>query len=66
MSETVTDIPTDFYDDNGWLKSINTTSHPTVGDDVVIDGKMYIAQKKTFDFDAGGIPLLIRVYLKLR
>ena len=28
MSESVTEIPTDFYTDQGFLKSISITSHP--------------------------------------
>jgi hypothetical protein len=61
MSESITEIPTDFYTDSGWIKSINMTSHPANGDTIVVDGKIYVVIKKSWDFDAGGIPLLVRI-----
>ena len=37
------------------------SSHPAVGEDVVIDGRMYTVKKRAWDFDCGGMPLLIRI-----
>jgi hypothetical protein len=62
MSENAaTAIPTDFYTDAGFVKSCGMSSHPRPGDTVVIDGKMYTVVKLAFDFDVGGIPLLVRI-----
>ena len=54
-------IPTDFYTDAGFLKSIDLPSHPNNGDTVVLDGKIYVVIKKAWDFDVGGLPLLVRI-----
>jgi hypothetical protein len=59
-------IPTDFYTDAGWIKSCGMSSHPGGGDEVVIDGKMYVVEKKTFDFDTGGMAVLVRIYVVKR
>ncbi len=40
------------------------SSHPRQGDTVVIDGKMYEVAKLAWDFDVGGIPLLVRINVK--
>lgn len=61
MSESLSMIPTDFYTNEGFLISITIPSHPNVGETVVLNGKMYTVQKKAWDFDVGGIPLLVRV-----
>ena len=61
MSETLSTIPTDFYTNEGFLISITIPSHPAVGHTVVLNGKMYTVQKIAWDFDVGGIPLLVRV-----
>jgi len=61
MAETVTSVPTDFYTDQGFLKSININSHPDIGHTVVMDGKMYTVAKIAWDFDVGGIPVLVRI-----
>lgn len=61
MTETVTEVPTDFYTDEGFLKSINITSHPQIGHIVVMDGRMYRVMKVSWDFDVGGIPVLVRI-----
>ena len=37
------------------------SSHPAVGDQVVIDGKMYVVRKRAWDFDTGGMALLVRI-----
>jgi hypothetical protein len=57
-------IPTDFYDDNGFVKSCAMSSHPAVGDTVVDNSIMYVVSKRSWDFDVGGIPLLVRIYIK--
>jgi hypothetical protein len=65
MSENAaTAIPTDFYTDQGFVKSCGMSSHPRQGDTVVIDGKMYEVVKLAWDFDVGGIPLLVRINVK--
>ncbi|HVQ52127.1 MAG TPA: hypothetical protein VMS92_18950 [Mycobacterium sp.] len=64
MTETVTAIPTDFYTEQGFIKSINMSSHPWTGETVVIEGKSYIVQEKAWDFDVSGIPLLVRIRVK--
>ena len=62
MSESApTAIPTDFYTDAGFVKSCSMSSHPAVGETVVIDGTMYTVKKRAWDFDCGGMPLLIRI-----
>jgi len=61
MSETLQTIPTDFYTDQGFLVSITIPSHPSVGDTVVLNGEMYTVKKVAWDFDVGGIPLLVRI-----
>jgi hypothetical protein len=57
-------IPTDFYTDDGFVKSCGMSSHPQPGDTVVIDGQMYTVSKLAWDFDVGGIPLLVRINIK--
>jgi hypothetical protein len=57
-------IPTDFYDDNGFVKSCAMSSHPNVGDVVVDNGIMYTVSKRSWDFDVSGLSLLVRIYLK--
>jgi len=65
MSESAdTAIPTDFFTDDGFVKSCGMSSHPRPGDTVVIDGTMYEVVKLAWDFDVGGIPLLVRVNVK--
>lgn len=54
-------IPTDFYTESGFVKSCGMSSHPEVGDQVVIDGKLYRVRERSWDFDVGGIPLLVRI-----
>jgi hypothetical protein len=54
-------IPTDFYTESGFVKSCGMSSHPMIGDTIMIDGKMYRVMKKAWDFDVGGIPLLVRI-----
>lgn len=61
MSVSIDTVHTDFYTDEGFLISIQTPSHPSVGDTVVVNGKMYTVQKISWDFDVGGIPLLVRI-----
>jgi len=61
MAESLTTIPTDFYTDSGFLISINIPSHPSIGDTVVLNGEMYTVRKIAWDFDVGGIPLLVRI-----
>lgn len=61
VSESLQTIPTDFYTDSGFLISISIPSHPSVGDTMVLNGKMYTVQKIAWDFDVGGIPLLVRI-----
>jgi hypothetical protein len=61
MSESLDTIPTDFYTDQGFLISITIPSQPSVGDDIVLNGKIYTVRKLTWDFDVGGIPLLVRI-----
>ena len=61
MSESLTAIHTDFYTDAGFLISIIIPSHPSVGDTVVLNSKMYTVRKIAWDFDVGGIPLLVRI-----
>ncbi len=54
-------IPTDFYTDAGFLKSIDLPSHPNNGDTIKLDEKVYVVISKRWDFDVGGIPLLVRI-----
>jgi hypothetical protein len=54
-------IPTDFFTESGFVKSCGMSSHPAVGDQVVIDGKMYVVRKRAWDFDTGGMALLVRI-----
>lgn len=54
-------IPTDFYTDAGWIKSCSMSSHPAIGDTVVCDSRMYRVASKAWDFDVGGLPLLVRI-----
>jgi hypothetical protein len=61
MSESLTTIPTDFYTDSGFLISISIPSHPSVGGIMVLNGKIYTVQKISWDFDVGGILLLVRI-----
>jgi hypothetical protein len=61
MSEALQTIHTDFYTDAGFLISIQIPSHPSVGDTVVLNQKMYTVKKLSWDFDVGGIPLLVRI-----
>ena len=64
MSEELTTIHTDFYNDAGHMISIIIPSHPSVGDTVVFNAEMYTVQKLSWDFDVGGIPLLVRIYVE--
>lgn len=61
MAASLDTIPTDFYTNEGFLISIIIPSHPSVGDTMVLNGKMYTVQKISWDFDVGGIPLLVRI-----
>jgi len=61
MSDSVNTIPTDFYTDEGFLISITIPSAPVVGETIVLNGKMYTVRKRSWDFDVGGIPLLVRI-----
>jgi hypothetical protein len=61
MSESLTTVHTDFYTNEGFLISIQTPSHPQIGHTVVLNGKMYTVKAIAWDFDVGGIPLLVRV-----
>ena len=61
MSEELKTIHTDFYTDDGFLTSIILPSHPSVGDTVVFNAEMYTVKKLSWDFDVGGIPLLVRI-----
>jgi hypothetical protein len=54
-------IPTDFYTEDGFVKSISMSSHPAVGDTVVVDGQMYKVTARSWDCDVGGMPLLVRI-----
>jgi hypothetical protein len=65
MSESApTAIPTDFYTDDGFVKSCGMSSHPNVGDTVVDNGIMYTVEKRSWDFDVGGFALLVRIYIR--
>ena len=65
MSESApVDIPTDFFTDSGFVKSCGMSSHPRQGDTVVIDGRMYTVNRLTWDFDVGGMPLLVRINIE--
>jgi len=57
-------IPTDFFTDAGFVKSCGMSSHPRPSDTVVIDGKMYTVQKVSWDFDTGGMALLVRINIE--
>ena len=61
MNESLTTIPTDFYNEDGFLISISLPSHPRPSDTIVLNGEMYTVQKLAWDFDVGGIPLLVRI-----
>jgi hypothetical protein len=61
MTASMNTIPTDFYTNEGFLISITIPSHPSVGNTMVLNGKMYTVQKISWDFDVGGIPLLVRI-----
>ena len=61
MSESMSTIPTDFYTDSGFLLSISIPSTPSVGDTVVVNHQLYTVRAVAWDFDVGGIPLLVRV-----
>ena len=47
--------------ESGFVKSCGMSSHPAIGDQVVIDGKMYVVRKRAWDFDTGGMALLVRI-----
>ena len=64
MSESLQTVHTDFYTDAGHLISIESPSHPSVGDTVVLNAEMYTVKKLSWDFDVGGIPLLVRIYVE--
>ena len=61
VPETLMTIPTDFYTDAGLMVSISLPSHPRPSDTVVFNGEMYTVTKVSWDFDVGGIPLLVRI-----
>ena len=63
MSESLTTIPTDFFTDDGFLISMSLPSHPANGDTVVLNNETYVVISKKWDFDVGGIPLLVRIML---
>jgi hypothetical protein len=54
-------IPTDFFTESGFVKSCGMSSHPAVGDTIMLDGKMYTVRKRAWDFDVGGFALLVRI-----
>lgn len=57
-------IPTDFYTDQGFVKSCGMSSHPFPGEAVVIDGRMYTVKTRSWDFDTGGMALLVRINIE--
>jgi len=57
-------MPTDFYTEAGFVKSCSMSSHPAVGDMVVVDGQMYTVTDRSWDFDVGGMPVLVRIRIK--
>jgi hypothetical protein len=62
MSESAPSaIPTDFFTEAGFVKSCGMSSHPRPGDTVVIDAKMYRVKELSWDFDSGGMALLVRI-----
>jgi hypothetical protein len=57
-------IPTDYFTSAGFVKSCGQSSHPRPGDIVVIDGNMYTVKQLSWDYDTGGMPLLVRINLE--
>jgi hypothetical protein len=61
VSDALNTIPTDFFTEDGFLISITIPSHPANGDTIKLNEQTYVVISKAWDFDVGGIPLLVRI-----
>jgi hypothetical protein len=48
-----------FYDDEGTVRSTKLITPPSIGDQVVVNGRMYRVVDRTWDLDGGIVRIML-------